>query len=50
MRKHMREMYNLVNPILYRKTGVYRGIPNFLIFLAEAALTCTHDVCFEQKY
>ena len=44
-------------PLLYRKTGVCRGIPIFLIFapkhrlwvLGEAVLTCTHNLCFEQK-
>ena len=40
-------------PLLYSKTGVYRGIHNFLIFalkhrLSEAVLTCTH--IFEEKY
>ena len=34
-------------PLLYSKTGVYRGIHLFL--LTEAVLTCTHDICFEQK-
>ena len=45
------------HPLLYNKTGVYRGIHYFLIFalkhrlwvLTEAVLTCTHDLCFEQK-
>ena len=53
-------------PLLYSKTGVCRGIPIFLIFdpkhrlwvlvrtasarLGEAVLTCTHNLCFEQKY
>ena len=32
-------------PHLYSKTGVCRGIPIFLIF----ALTCTRNLCFEQK-
>ena len=31
-------------PLLYSKTGVYRGI-----HYNEAVLTCTHDSCFEQK-
>ena len=38
-------------------TGVYRGIHYFIIFtlkyrlwvLIEAVLTCTNDLCFEQK-
>ena len=34
-------------PLLYSKTGVYRGIH---YFLNEAVLTCTHNICFEQKY
>ena len=48
-------------PLLYSKSGVYRGIHYFLIFAlkhilwvlvrtAEAVLTCTHNICFEQKY
>ena len=44
--------------LLYGKTGVYRGIHFFLIFalkhrlwvLIEAVLTCTHNLCFEQRY
>ena len=47
-------------PLLYSKTGDYRGIHYFLIFAlkhrlwvlvrtAEAVLTCTHNLCFEQK-
>ena len=44
-------------PLLYSKTGVYRGIFFFLIFavkhrscvLSEAVLKCTHNLCFEQK-
>ena len=50
------------NPLLYSKTGVYRGIHYFLIFalkhimcvLVRTAskgrfyvLTCTHNICFE---
>ena len=48
-------------PLLYSKTGVYRGIHYFLIFfsktlivgtryncLNEAFLTCTHNLCYEQ--
>ena len=47
-------------PLLYSKTGVYRGIPIFLIFApkhrlwvlvrtaSEAVLTSTHNLCFEQ--
>ena len=30
--KHIHEMYIPVNPNLYRKTGVCRGTPNFLVF------------------
>ena len=49
-------------PILYSKTGVYRGLHHFLIFAlkhilwvlvrtaSEAVLTCTHNICFGQKY
>ena len=38
-------------PLLYSKTGDYRGIHYFLIFaLNEAVLTCTHNICFGQKY
>ena len=55
--KHVRVMYTPLNPTLYSKTGVCRGIPIFLIFaqkhrlwvLAEAVLTCIHNLCFEQK-
>ena len=46
-------------PLLYSKTGVYRGILFFLIFApkhrlwvlvrTEAVLKCTHNQCFEQK-
>ena len=44
------------------KTGVSRGMPIFHIFahnidcgyllepLGEAVLTCTHNLCYEQKY
>ena len=38
---------------IYSKTGVYRGIHYFLIFALKhilAVLTCTHNICFEQKY
>ena len=50
-------------PILYSKTGVYKGIPIFLIFVpnhrlwprrggsnGEAVLTCTYNQGFEQTY
>ena len=48
-------------PLLYNKTGVYMGLHYFLIFalkhilwvlvrINEAVLTCTHNICFEQKY
>ena len=33
-------------PLLYSRTGVCRVIA---IFLAEAFLTCTHNLCFEGK-
>ena len=52
-----------IPPFLYSKTGVCRGIPNFLIFdpkhtmwvvvrnrLGEAVLMCTHKVSFKQNY
>ena len=29
--RHFRELYNPLYPLLYGKTGVYRGIPLFLI-------------------
>ena len=44
--------------LLSSKNGVYRGLHYFLIFalkhrlwvlVSEAVLTCTHDLCFEQK-
>ena len=42
-------------PLLYSKTGVYRGICYFLIFALKhrlwvLVLTCTHNLCFVQKY
>ena len=42
-------------PLLYGKTGVCRGITIFLIFAPKHRLwvlviTCTHNLCFEQKY
>ena len=51
-------------PLSYSKTGVYRGMHYFLIFalkhilwvhvrtasINEAVLTCTCNICFEQKY
>ena len=36
-----------LTPLLHGKTGIYRGIPNFLIFdpqIGEAVVTCTHIV------
>ena len=44
--------------LLYNKTGVFRGLHYFLIFvlkhilwvLNEAVLPCTHKICFEQTY
>ena len=48
--KHAGEMYAPLNPtFIYGKTGVCRGMP-FFLFLVEAVLTCTLDLCFEQKY
>ena len=61
--KHVHAMNTPLNPtFIYSKTGVCRGIPIFLIFapkhrlivgtqnrLGEAVLTCTHNLCFEQK-
>ena len=47
-----------LTPHFYSKIGVYRGIHYFLIFalkhrlwllVNEAVLTCTHNICFEQK-
>ena len=40
-------------PLLYSKTGVYRAIRYFSLFLlynidCEAVLTCTHIQCFER--
>ena len=52
----------LLHPTLYSKTGVYRGIHFLPIFnlkhrlwvlvrtACEAVLTCTNNLCFEQKY
>ena len=52
----------LLHPTLYSKTGVYRGIHFLPIFnlkhrlwvlvrtACEADLTCTNNLCFEQKY
>ena len=40
-------------PLLYSKTGVYRGLQYFFIFALKHilwVLTCTHNICFEQKY
>ena len=40
-------------PLLYSKTGVYRGIHYFLIFALKHilwVLVRTHNICFEQKY
>ena len=49
-------------PLVYSKTGVYMGIHCFSYFcsktkimgtclncLSEVVLTCTHNLCFEQK-
>ena len=58
--KHVRVIHTLLNS----KIGVYRGIHYFLLLffysktlivgtrlnrLSEAVLTCTHNLCFEQK-
>ena len=42
-------------PLLYSKNGVYRGLHYFLIFALKhilwvLVLTCSHNICFEQKY
>ena len=41
-------------PLLYSKTGVYRGIHDFLIFALKQKLwvlvRTAHNICFEQKY
>ena len=45
-------------PLICSKTGGYRGIHYILIFalkhvlwvLVRTASTCTHNICFEQKY
>ena len=36
-------------PLLYSKTGVWRGIPIFLIFAPKHRLWVLHNLCFEQK-
>ena len=37
-------------PILYCKTGVYRGATLFSLFLLnEAVLKSTHNICFVQR-
>ena len=46
-RKHAYIILNPLNPTLYSKTEVYRGI-NY--FFAEVVLMSTHNLCFEQKY
>ena len=51
-------LYPLTSLFYLVKTGVYRGLHIFLIFALkhilwvpnEMALTCTHNICFEQKY
>ena len=50
-------VYTLELNFYIEKLGICRGIPIFLIFapkhrlwvLDEAVLTCTHNLCFEQK-
>ena len=39
----------MLTPLNHSKTGVYRVYIIFLIS-AEAVLTSTHNLCFEQKY
>ena len=54
--------FDRINPLLYSKTGIYKGIYFFLISaqkhrlwvlvrkrLGEAVLTSSHYLCFEQK-
>ena len=44
--------YTPLNSMFYSKTWVYRGIPVFLVFDPKYrlyVLTCTHNLCFEQK-
>ena len=56
-RLHVCIIYIPFYPILYSKTRVYRGIhislgfapKQRLLIHAEAVLTCTHHLCFEQK-
>ena len=47
-------LYPIYIPLLYSKTGVYlKHILRVLVRTAslnEAVLTCTHNICFEQKY
>ena len=60
-RKRVRVKKTPYTPLVYSKTGVYRGIHYFLIFAlkhrlcvlirtaSEAVLTCIHNLCFEQN-
>ena len=55
-----RNMKNIKTPLLYSKTGVYRGIPYFSYFAKkhrlwvliriEAVLMSPHNLWFEQKH
>ena len=54
--KHVLERYTPLNPRLYSKTGVCRGIPIFFFLLQSIDCgfsleppRCTHNLCFEQK-
>ena len=44
--KHVCEMYIALNPTFIWKNG-FAGV--YLNRLGEVVLTCTHNVCFEQK-
>ena len=48
-------LYPPYTSLLYSKTGVYRGTHYFLVFALNyrpwvLVRTCTHNLCFEQKY
>ena len=57
-RKHTYIILSPLNPLLYIKTGVYRGIHYFSYFCSKhrlwvpvrTASTSTHNLCFVQKY
>ena len=46
--KQVRVMYTPLKDTFIKKNWGMPGLPIFLIF-AEAVLTCTHNLCFEQK-